>query len=269
MTRNPFEVLGISSSASEDEIKSAYRKLAKKYHPDLNPGDKSAEQKMKEVNEAYAQAMQIRKNGGTWNPNGAGYQGAGGASGAGGYGPYGSYGQGGYGSYGGYGGSSGGNGQYGQGGPFDGFGFDPFEAFFGGGAGRTETRFRTRNYANPELKTVENHVLAQRFREAANLLNLIPDHGADWHALYARTDLGMGNRISALNHAKQAVQMAPGDPDYRELLSTIEAGRQEYQRTRQNGGYSFQASICANPFLSCCAINLVLNLCCGGRFFCC
>lgn len=51
--RDYYEVLGINKSASDDEIKKAYRKLAKKYHPDLNQGDKSAEQKFKEVNEAY------------------------------------------------------------------------------------------------------------------------------------------------------------------------------------------------------------------------
>lgn len=52
--RDYYEVLEISKSASEDEIKKAYRKLAKKYHPDMNPGDKNAEEKFKEVNEAYA-----------------------------------------------------------------------------------------------------------------------------------------------------------------------------------------------------------------------
>lgn len=48
-----YEVLGLDKSAGEDEIKKAYRKMAKKYHPDLNPGDKEAEQHFKEVNEAY------------------------------------------------------------------------------------------------------------------------------------------------------------------------------------------------------------------------
>ena len=52
--RDYYEVLGVSRQASDSEIKSAYRKLAKKYHPDINPGDKEAEVKFKEASEAYA-----------------------------------------------------------------------------------------------------------------------------------------------------------------------------------------------------------------------
>src|SRR5512135_510697 len=48
-----YEILGIDRKALQDDVKKAYRKLARKYHPDLNPGDKSAENKFKELNEAY------------------------------------------------------------------------------------------------------------------------------------------------------------------------------------------------------------------------
>ncbi len=52
--RDYYEVLGLKKGASEDEIKKAFRKMAMKYHPDKNPGDKKAEEKFKEINEAYS-----------------------------------------------------------------------------------------------------------------------------------------------------------------------------------------------------------------------
>ncbi|HEX2224221.1 MAG TPA: DnaJ domain-containing protein, partial [Thermoanaerobaculia bacterium] len=52
--RDYYEVLGIARDAAQQEIKSAYRKLAQKYHPDRNPGDKEAEERFKEAAEAYA-----------------------------------------------------------------------------------------------------------------------------------------------------------------------------------------------------------------------
>ena len=261
MPNDPFSVLGVSSSATEDEIKAAYRKLAKKYHPDLNPGDKTAEQKMREVNEAYTRALQIKKTG--QDPYQNPYGSSSGSSGYGAYGnPFGSWGTGSQGGYGqGYYSQGGSGGQEGD--PFSGYGFDPFSAFFGGQQFRQETRYRTRSYANPELQTAESHVLASRFHDAINLLNRIPTHDADWHALYARADLGMGNRISALDHARAAARMAPDDPDYQSLLNSIEAGRQAYRQTRSSG-YDFRSAICSNPCLTCCVANMFCNCCLGG-----
>ena len=52
--RDYYEVLGVSRNATEAELKKSYRQLARKYHPDVNPGDKGAEEKFKEISEAYA-----------------------------------------------------------------------------------------------------------------------------------------------------------------------------------------------------------------------
>ena len=81
MMEDPYKVLGVSPDASDEEIKRAYRRLAKKYHPDLNPGDQEAARKMQEVNQAYEQiknpekAWQTGQNGygGYYDPFGGAY----------------------------------------------------------------------------------------------------------------------------------------------------------------------------------------------------
>lgn len=118
--RDYYEVLGVNKNATDDELKKAYRKLAKKYHPDANPNNKEeAEAKFKEVNEAYENLSDPQKRKMYDQFGHAGPQGFGGAGG-----PFG--GQGGYYSYNGSG--------------FDGFGDfgdlgDIFSSIFGGGFG--------------------------------------------------------------------------------------------------------------------------------------
>ena len=87
---DPYKVLGVPTTATDDEVKAAYRRLAKKYHPDANPGDKVAEQRMKEINAAYDQIMNKTASGAN--------QGYGGYS-SGGYAGYDPFGR----NYGGYG----------------------------------------------------------------------------------------------------------------------------------------------------------------------
>ncbi|MBQ3075795.1 MAG: molecular chaperone DnaJ [Clostridia bacterium] len=111
--RDYYEVLGLSKGAGDDEIKKAYRKLAKKYHPDMNPGDSEAEVKFKEVNEAYSVLSDEEKKSRYDQFGHAGVDPNFGAGGGGGFG-----------GFGGFGGMD-----------FD-MG-DIFSSFFGGGGGRS------------------------------------------------------------------------------------------------------------------------------------
>ncbi len=83
MIDDPYKILGVSPNASDEEIKSAYRKLAKKYHPDLNPGDAEAAKKMQQINAAYEQiknpekAQQASGSQGGYNPYGSPFGGYG------------------------------------------------------------------------------------------------------------------------------------------------------------------------------------------------
>ena len=86
MIDDPYKVLGVSPDASDEDIKRAYRRLAKKYHPDLNPGDKEAARKMQEVNAAYEQIKNPEK---FQQQQTGGYGGYGNAYGGGYYDPFG------------------------------------------------------------------------------------------------------------------------------------------------------------------------------------
>ena len=59
--KSPYEILGVSPDDSDEDIKSAYRKLAKKYHPDANPGSEYAAEKMREINDAYDKIQSLRR----------------------------------------------------------------------------------------------------------------------------------------------------------------------------------------------------------------
>jgi len=114
-----YKILGVDRNASEKEVKSAYRKLARKYHPDVNPGDKSAEEKFKEVSEAY-EVLSDKEKRAKYDQFGQYWEQArtGGPGGPGGVGP--------------------------EGFTFDFSGSDLFELLYGGRPGGAETVHTTR-----------------------------------------------------------------------------------------------------------------------------
>ncbi len=137
--RDYYEVLGVSKDASSDDLKKAYRKLAKQYHPDMNPGDKTAETKFKEVNEAYEVLNYPAKRQRYDQFGHAGVDPSYGGGGAG----------------------------YGGGG-FGGFDVgDIFESFFGGGFSGFGGSSRTRNPNGPIRGNDINVTLGLSFMEAA------------------------------------------------------------------------------------------------------
>lgn len=241
--QDPYRVLGISPSASEEEIKKAYRTLAKKYHPDVNHGSAEAEAKMKEVNEAYSTVMKMRKDGNTYTGGSSGGYGNA-SSGYGSYGynssynGYGGFGGNGYGSYGGYNGYT----NYGS----------------------------NRSSSNPQLQAARNYIRTGHYQEALNVLEGQSDRSAEWYYLSAESNLGLGNRISALNYARQACSMDPNNFEYRALLSRLENNSYHYQQTGGNAGQGFNMPciMCgSNPLLTCCLMNMLCNClcnCCGG-----
>ena len=87
MIDDPYKVLGLTPDASDEDVKRAYRRLAKKYHPDLNPGDQEAARRMQEVNAAYEQIKNPEK----FTQQQGGYGGGYGGSYGGYYDPFGGY----------------------------------------------------------------------------------------------------------------------------------------------------------------------------------
>lgn len=235
---DPYSVLGVDRNASDDELKKAYRSLSRKYHPDANinnPHKDEAEAKFKEVQQAYQQIMDERERGYT---SGGGGSSSGSGSGYGGsfYGGYGSFGR--FGSFDGYGG-------YGQ-------------------SGESDSRRET---TDPHLKAAANYIRSGHYREALNVLDGIKERNALWYFYSASANSGLGNNVTALEHAREAVRLEPENMQYRMLLERMEGGGTWYQQRQTMYGYpgSFDSSCCVKL----CVANLLCNLCCGGGGLCC
>ncbi len=165
MITNPYKILEVSPSASNEEIKKAYRDLSRKYHPDSyanNPLAGLAEEKFKEVQEAYDQIMKEREGG---------YSGV-----------------------------------------------------------------NSSNEDTQDMRVVYNHITSGNYYEALNELSRIPLRTARWYYYSSVANLGSGNNVKALEHARQAVNMEPGNPEYRSFLNQLEGQGQRYQNNRYGTG---------------------------------
>ena len=222
--QDPYQVLGVSPSSTEDQITQAYRKLAKKYHPDLNPGNEVAERKMREVNAAYEQIRTQKHGGATYErPTGGGAYGNPNA---------GSYGNGQY----------SGNDQYNPfgDGPFaSGSGFDPFEFFnmFGGGQQEQQYQRQQQRPTSPKMQAVYNFIQHRQYQEALRVLSDITERSAEWYYFSALANSGTGNRVTALNHAREATRREPDNDNYQQLLEQFEQGSFQYQQAGQGFGF--------------------------------
>lgn len=195
MIDNPYAELGLSPGASDEEVTKAYRRLAKKYHPDLNPNDKNAAEKMARINQAY----DMIKNGT---------------------------------------GASAGGGSYGAG--------------------------YTRSSDQSLYAAAARYINMGYFAQALNVLAGISSRSAQWYYFSAVANYGMSNKVTALEHAKTACSMDPGNPEYAELLKQMEAGAAVFSGTRQSYGVGGRVpNICIVWF-----ILQILNFCCCRRFYC-
>lgn len=201
MTQDPYQILGIARTATDDEVKKAYRELSRKYHPDSyvnNPLASLAEEKFKEVQEAYDTIMNERQNGGGTFQSG-------------------------YSSY--------NNQSY-------------------GGSG--------------ELSQVANMINTRRFQEAVSILSGIQNRTAQWYYLSAVANIGLGNNMIAMEHARTAASMEPSNPQYQQLVNQFSYGSQRYNQT----GYGYgRSGMDAGDM--CCNLCIADQLCeCMGGDLC-
>ena len=244
MITDPYKILGVSPDASDEEVTKAYRRLAKKYHPDLNPGDETAAEKMSEINAAYD--MIKNKEAGGYTRPGGGYSSGGSASGGAGAGGY---------TYAG--------------------GFDPFEEFFRRYTGGRYSQSGGATDYDRLLNSARVYINAHDYLSALNVLLSVPpeERSAEWYYLSAVANYGAGNTAQAYKEAEEAVRREPDNMRYVSLLQKMEDLRSGY--VRQSDDYGRSRRFRMSPCFWFCLANAICSLCArfgygdGSFCFCC
>lgn len=195
--RDPYQVLGVPSTATDEEVKKAYRNLAKKYHPDNyhdDPLADLAQEKMKEINEAY-EAIQKQRSGG------GGYQ----QQSSGGY--------------------------------------------------RQQQQYSSSSSNNPTFARVRSMINLGDLNAAERLLQEVPQRSGEWYFLMGSIAYRRGWLDEAMQNYNLAVQMEPGNMEYRQALAMMQRGGQAYRPYGAAGGMDS---------LDCCTTMLCLNCLCNG-----
>ncbi len=282
MVNDPYSVLGVPRSATPEEIKKAYRKMARKYHPDMHPNDPEAAKKMNEINEAYDMLTNPEKyereraRQQAQQQYSSSYNGYGNTYGQSGYGSgYGSgYSQNGYGS--GYDDDD----QYGQSGYYGGSGgyYGGFYDFFrnaygssyGGYSGSINPQAQQGDSA--EIRKAINYINTGRYPEALSVLGSIPSSGRDarWNYLCALAYYGGKDMAHANDFIQKAYKMDPGNQTYVNVMSRfqqVNRSQSDYQTTytssRRTGRYLLLRLLI--PFISMLLIySFLFRGCLGG-----
>lgn len=220
MVEDPYQILGIPHSATEAEIKKAYRKKAKEYHPDLHPNDPVAIKKMQEVNEAYDMLMNPEK----YAARNAQQQRSSQQQ-------HSTYNQGGSRNSGGY---------QGTGGWYSDFGGFDFEDFFGGfgfsDAGSQQAARPQVEYGDsPTIQRVVQAINNRQYQAAINMLTNVTSTGrnARWYYLSAVANHGLGNTVQAMDHIQRAIKLDPNNRSYQQLYRQYRQAEQAYETNAQ------------------------------------